>query len=131
MKIQLKNENLSWKLFTTLVLIIAYWFYLSICFGYFLAKIFYCFFDGINKPNLYKIIKFRKKFSFKNLKKIIINSILKFFSDWIKRIVEKLSLTWEATNDVITILRICSRKFKSILKFKRNFRMLRILLPTF
>lgn len=33
-------------------LIVCYWFYFNICFDYFLSKIFYDFFDSINKTSL-------------------------------------------------------------------------------
>lgn len=52
--------------------IVYYWFYLSVFFGYFLSKIFFNFFDEINKIDLSKSIQFRKKFSLKNIIKIII-----------------------------------------------------------
>ena len=59
--------------------IIYYWFYLSVCFGYFLSKIFFNFFDEINKTDFSKAIQFRKKFSFKIIIKIIITMIQSFF----------------------------------------------------
>ena len=73
MKSKLQKQNFSLKFLTPLFLIVCYWFYLNICFGYFLSKIFYDFFDSTNKTSFYKIIKFRKKFSFKNIIKIIID----------------------------------------------------------
>ena len=69
MKINLTTHNFNSKILTPLVL----WFYLNICFGYSLSKIFYDFLDQINKTDIFKSIQFRKKFSFKNLMKIIIN----------------------------------------------------------
>lgn len=44
MKNKLQNKNFSLKQLTPLVLIVCYWFYLNICLGYFLSKIFYDFF---------------------------------------------------------------------------------------
>ena len=111
--------------------IVCYWFYLNVCFGFFLSKIFYNFFDEINKASLSKIIEFRKKFNFDNIKKSVFRYILKFFKDWIKRIGQKCLLLFEAINKVIKALKICSKKFKSILKFKHNFRLLKNLLPIF
>ena len=111
--------------------IVCYWFYLNFCFGFFLSKIFYNFFDEINKASLSKIIEFRKKFNFDNIKKSVFRYILKFFKDWIKRIGQKRLLLFEAINKVIKALKICRKKFKSILKFKHNFRLLKNLLPTF
>ncbi len=73
MQIKLQNQNFSLKFLTPLFLVVCYWFYLSICFGYFLSKIFFNFFDEINKTDLSKSIQFRKKFSFKNIIKIIID----------------------------------------------------------
>ena len=40
-------------------------------------------------------------------------------------------MLFEAINKVIKALKICSKKFKSILKFKHNFRLLKNLLPIF
>jgi hypothetical protein len=111
--------------------IVCYWFYLNFCFGFFLSKIFYNFFDEINKASLSKIIEFRKKFNFDNIKKSVFRYILKFFKDWIKRIGQKRLLLFEAINKVIKALKICRKKFKSILKFKHNFRLLKNLLPIF
>ena len=111
--------------------IVCYWFYLNVCFGFFLSKIFYNFFDEINKASLSKIIEFRKKFNFDNIKKSVFRYILKFFKDWIKRIGQKCLLLFEAINKVIKALKICSKKFKSILKFKHNFRLLKNLLFIF
>jgi hypothetical protein len=72
MKPQLKNENLS-KSLTTLFLIVCSWFYISICFGYFLSKLFYNFFDKINKTSLYKIINYilKFKYNFRLLKNLL------------------------------------------------------------
>ena len=69
MKNKLQNQNFRLKFLTPLFLVVCYWFYLSICFDYFLSKIF---FDEINKTDLSKSITFRKKFSLKNIIKIII-----------------------------------------------------------
>ena len=131
MQIQLQNQNFSLKFLTPLFLVVCYWFYLNICFGYFLSKIFYNFFDDINKTSSYKIIKFRKKFNLENIKKFVFRYILKFFENWIKRIGQKFLLLIDAINKVIKALKIFRKKFKSILKFKYNFRLLKILLPIF
>ena len=92
--------------------IVCYWFYLNVCFGFFLSKIFYNFFDEINKASLSKIIEFRKKFNFDNIKKSVFRYILKFFKDWIKRIGQKCLLLFEAINKVIKALKICRKKIK-------------------
>ena len=73
MQIKLKNQNFRLKFLTPLFLVVCYWFYLSICFGYFLSKFFFNFFYEINKTDLSKSIQFRKKFSFKNITKLIID----------------------------------------------------------
>src|SRR5687768_3916046 len=111
--------------------IVYYWLYLSICFGYFLSKIFFNFFDELNKTDLSKIIQFRKKFSFKNIIKIIINFFWKLIQNWFIRIGHKFLLLIDAINKVIKALHICRKKFKSILKFKHNFRLFKNLLPIF
>jgi hypothetical protein len=131
MKFQLKNQNLNSKSLIILFSIACYWFYLSICFGYFLSKIFFNFFDEINKTDLSKSIQFRKKFSFKNIIKIIIDFFWKLIKNWFIRIGHKFLLLIDAINKVIKALKICRKKFKSILKFKHNFRLLKNLLPIF
>ena len=125
-----KLQNL--KFLTPLGLIICYWFYLNICLGYFLSKIFYNFFDEINKMDLSKSIQFRKKFSLKNIIKIIIIDFFrKLIKNWFIRIRDKFLFLIAAINKVIKALKICRKKFKSILKFKHNFRLLKNLLPIF
>lgn len=124
-----KLQNL--KFLTPLGLIICYWFYLNICLGYFLSKIFYNFFDEITKTDLSKIIQFRKKFSLKTIIKIIIDFFWKLIKNWFIRIGHKFRLLIDAINKVIKALKICRKKFKSILKFKRNFRLLKNLLLIF
>jgi len=126
MQIKLKN-----KFLTPLFLVVCYWFYFNICFGYSLSKIFYDFFDEINKTDLSKSIQFRKKFNLENIKKFVISYILKFFENWIKRIGHKFLLLIDAINKLIKALKIFRKKFKSILKFKYNFRLLKILLLIF
>ena len=114
-----------------IILIVYYWFYLSICFGYFLSKSFVNFFDEINKTDLSKSIQFRKKFSFKNIIKIIIDFFWKLIKNWFIRIGHKFLLLIDAINKVIKALKICRKKFKSILRFKHNFRLLKNLYPIF
>lgn len=111
--------------------IVFYWFYLSICFGYFSSKLFFNLFDEINKTDFSKTIQFRKKFSLENIKKINNNFFWKLIKNWVTRIVHKFLLLIYAINKVIKALKICRKKFKSILKFKHNFRLLKNLLPIF
>ena len=73
MKFQLKNKNLNLKYSIILFSIVYYYFFLSICFGYLSSKIFFNFVNEINKTDLSKSIQFRKKFSFKNITKLIID----------------------------------------------------------
>jgi hypothetical protein len=131
MQIKLQNKNFSLKFLTPLFLVVCYWFYLSICFGYFLSKIFFNFFDEINKTDLSKSIQFREKFSLKNIIKIIIDFFRKLIKNWFIRIRDKFLFLIAAINKVIKALKICRKKFKSILKFKHNFRLLKNLLPIF
>jgi hypothetical protein len=128
MQIKLQNQNFSLKFLTPLVLVVCYWFYLSICFGYFLSKFFFNFFDEINKTDLSKSIQFRKKFSLKNIIKIIIHFFRKLIKNWFIRIRDKFLFLIAAINKVIKALKIFRKKFKSILKFKHNFRLLKNLL---
>jgi hypothetical protein len=128
MQIKLQNQNFSLKFLTPLVLVVCYWFYLSICFGYFLSKFFFNFFDEINKTDLSKSIQFRKKFSLKNIIKIIIHFFRKLIKNWFIRIGDKFLFLIAAINKVIKALKIFRKKFKSILKFKHNFRLLKNLL---
>lgn len=128
MKIKLKNQDLSLKFLTPLVFGVCYWFYLSICFGYFLSKII---FTKNNETTLSKSIQFTKKFSLKNIIKIIINffcKLIKNFKNWLICIGEKYLLLIEAGKKVFKAFKIYRKKVKSILKFKRNFRLLKILL---
>lgn len=115
------------KILTPLFLVVCYWFYFSIYFGYFLSN----FFDEINKTDLSKSIQFRKKFSLKNIIKIIIDFFRKLTKNWFIRIRDKFFFLNAAINKVIKALKICRKKFKSILKFKHNFRLLKNLLPIF
>ena len=128
MAIKLQNLNFSSKFLTPLVLVVLYWFYLSISFGYFLSKFFFNFFDEINKT---KSIRLRKKLNLKNLIKIILDFFWNCLKNWVSRIRDKLFCLSAAINKVIKALKICKKKFKSILKFKRNFRLLKILLFIF
>ena len=128
MFIELKNQNFSSKFLTSLFLVICYWFYRSICFGYFLSKIFFNFFDEINETDLYKSIRLRKKLNLKNLIRIIRDFLWKFFKNWFRRIHDKFLFLSAAITKVIKALKICKKKFKSILKFKHNFRLLKNLL---
>ena len=79
--------------------IVYYWFYLSICFGY-----------EINQTDLSKSIQFRKKFSLKNIIKIIIDFFWKFIKNWFNTVepFSKLSLR--------TLEQIHPRPSKLILK---------------
>jgi hypothetical protein len=61
MKFQLNNQRLI-----VLFSVAGSGLYLSICFGYFLSKILYNFFDEINKHDISKMIQFRKKFKKSN-----------------------------------------------------------------
>jgi hypothetical protein len=122
MKSKLQNENFSLKFLTPLFLIVCYWFYLNICFGYFLSKIFYNFFDSI---------KFRKKFSFKKIIKIIIDFFWKLIKNWFIRIGHKFLLLMDAIDRLILGVSLFLKKFKSLLKFQHNFRLMKKLLPIF
>ena len=122
MKIALQNQNFSLKFLTPLFLIVCYWFYLNIYLGFFLSKIFYNFFDNI---------EFQKKFSFKNIIKIIIDFFFKLIKNWFIRIGQKSLLLNYAIDGSIRAVKIFLKKFKSLLKFKHNFRLLKKLLPIF
>lgn len=122
MSIKLINNNFSLKFLTPLFLVVCYWFYLNIYLGFLLSKIFYKFFDNI---------KFQKKFSFKNITKIIIDFFLKLFKNWFIRIGHKIMLLNAAINGLIRAVKIFLKKFKSISKFKHNFRLLKNLLAIF
>ena len=97
------------KILIILFSIVYYWFYLSIYFGYFLSKIFFNFFDEINKTNISKTIQFRKKFSFKNIIKIIIDFFWKLIKNWFIRIGHKFLLLIDAINKVIKALKFLER----------------------
>ena len=112
MKLQLENQNLNSKSLRILFSIACYWFYLSICFSYFSSKFFFNFFDEINKTDLSKSIQFRKKFSFKNIIKIIIDFFWKLIKNWFILIGHKFLLLIDAINKAIKALKICRKKFK-------------------
>lgn len=116
MQIKLKNENFSLKFLTPLFLVVWYWFYLNIYLGFFLSKIFYNFFDNI---------EFQKKFSFKNITKIILDFFWKLIKNWFIRIGHKLMLLNDAIDGLIIAVKIFLKKFKSLLKFKHNFRLVK------
>ena len=131
MKIQSQNQNSDSKSLIALFLIICSWFYFNIYLGYLLSKIFYNFIDNINKTNFCKSIKFRKKFNFKNIIKIIIDFFYKLIKNWFIRIGQKFLLLMDAIHGLIIGVQIFRKKFKSILKFKHNFRLLKNLLLIF
>lgn len=128
---EFQNKNFSLKFLIPLFLIVCYWFYMNICFGYFLSKIFYNFFDIIYSRGLSKRIKIRKKFHFKNVIKTIIDFCWKLIKNWFLRIFQKSLFLIRAFDlSGIAILTFL-KKFKSLLKFKYNFRLLKKLLLIF
>jgi hypothetical protein len=98
-KFQPNNQPLNSKSLIVLFSVAVYGLYLSICFGYFLSKILYNFFDEINKHDISKMVQFRKKFNFKKIKKFVLRYILKFFKNWINRIIDKYHLLGPATHE--------------------------------
>ncbi len=131
MTINSQNDNLCLKPLTLLILITCYWFYSSISFGYFLSKIFYNFFDIIYSRNLSKRIKIRKKFHFKNVIKTIIDFCWKLIKNWFLRIFQKSLFLIRAFDQSGIAILTFLKKFKSLLKFKYNFRLLKKLLLIF
>ena len=128
---KLQNANFNLKFLIPLFLIVCYWFYLNICFGYFLFKIFYNFFDSIHDSSLSKRTKIMKKFYFKNIIKIIIDFCWKFIKNWFIRIGRKYLLFMNAMENLLKAVSIFLKKLKSLLKFKYNFRLLKKLLLVF
>ena len=117
--IQKKSEDL-----TSLIvpfLIMGYWFYISVCFGYFLQKIVYHFLDRLNKKDPSKIIKLRKKFNFKNIIKSIFRFFFKLIKNWCTRVLEKLFLLIEMLPTFIDGLITFLKKVKSTFKSRRHF----------
>ena len=96
-----KNENFRMKFLTLLFLVVCYWFYRSICFGYFLSKLFFNFFDEINKTNIYKSIRLRKKLHLKNLIRII--------SDFLWKFINELTICKNALINVNVFKNCCSK----------------------
>ena len=68
MKITFKS-----KLSILVTSLVFYYFYTSICVGYYLGRTFFEFFDELTKNDPSKSIQLRQKFSAKNIKKIIID----------------------------------------------------------
>lgn len=107
--------------------LVSYYFYRSVYFGYYLSKIFFTFFDEINKADSSKSSKLKKKFSSENIKKTISDFFWKIFKNWYLRVVQKFVLLAKAISKVAKALKIFKRKFR-ILKFRRNLQLLKLLL---
>lgn len=132
MKRYITRQNVSSKLLTPFLLIVFYWFYTSISFGYFLSKIFYNFFDTIHKNSSSKLIQLRKKLHFENLIKTIIDFSWKSIQNWLLRIFQKSLLFIRTLDRSLTAIQIFLKKFlKSPFRFKRNFRLFKNLLNIF
>ncbi len=132
MKKEIIHQNLSSKLFTPFLLIVFYWFYTSISFGYFLSKNFYNVFDTIHKNNLSKRIQLTKKFHFKTIIKTIIDFSWKSIQNWLLRIFQKSLLFIRTLDRSLTAIQIFLKKFlKSPFRFKRNFRLFKNILNIF
>lgn len=116
-----QNKNLNWNWLITLFLIVCYFFYRSICFGYFFSKIFYDFVDSLNKTSFSETIKLRKKFNLKQIFKIIFDFFWTLFCNWLKRGWEKVTLLCDACKLTLTGI-------IAFLKFKWTFRRLQDLL---
>lgn len=128
MKKEIIHQNLSSKLFTPFLLIVFYWFYTSISFGYFLSKNFYNVFDTIHKNNLSKRIQLTKKFHFKTIIKTIIDFSWKSIQNWLLRIFQKSLLLIDGIDRSLKLIQIFFNKvLKSPFRFKRNFRLFTIL----
>ena len=108
--------------------LVGYYFYRSICLGYALADEIFEFLDEVNGNDISKSIQVRRKFSLQNIQKTIINFFRKITKGWLIRISQKFGLLTRAISKLIKGLKIFKRKFKSISKFKQNFRRLKILL---
>jgi hypothetical protein len=130
MKLQFKNPNLSESL-KTITLITFLCFYFSSYLGYFMYRLFYNLFGKVNKTNFFTAITFKNTFNFENIKKFIINYIVKSFENWVECVNEKVTLLLKAIHEVIRGLKICNKKFKPILKFKHNLLLLNDLLIIF
>lgn len=106
-----------------LFIIACYGFYLMICLGYFLSKIYYNFFHKIIFENIHRV---RNKLNLENIKKFIINYILK---NWFTRIKKKFYILIKAIIELIKGLKDFRNKFKSMLelrydRYKDNFRII-------
>ena len=108
--------------------LIGYYFYRSICLGYFIADQLFNFLDEVNEHDISKSIEVRKKFGLRNVQKTIINFLKKITKNWFLRLGRKSGLLIQGISKFIKALKISKRKFKSIFKFKRNFRILKTLL---
>lgn len=131
MKPQLQNNKLSWKTLTPLCLMVGYWFYNSISFGYFLSKIFYTILDTFHKNSLAKRGQLRKKLHLKNIIKNSIDFFWKLIQNWLIRIFEKFLLFISALDQSVQSIMIFRKRLKSLFKFQHNFRLLKYLLLVF
>lgn len=128
-----KNDSLRYKEFITLVIIICSWFYLFVCFGYYLAKLFYNSKNKVDKTSTFKSIQFRKRFNLKFVISYLFKFLKNLLINWAKRIREKYRLVRDAIYKLIKAIRIFRKKFRfrSISKYRYNFRLLKILLSIF
>ena len=126
MKLKYKSSILQFRLGFS-------WFFMNFLFGYYASKMFWNLFseNKIKKTDPCKNIQVTKKFSFKNIIKIIIKFFWKLLKNWFTHIDVKFLLLIDAINKVGQALQICKEKFTSLLKFKYNFRILKNLLPIF
>jgi hypothetical protein len=93
-------------------------FYRAICIGYCLSKIF-------NGTKFSKNLKFKEKFSINNIRKIIYNFFLNLIKNWFVKMYEKFTELINSNKKGMVAVKIVKKKFKSVFKFKRNFRLLK------
>ena len=108
--LKLKNQTITLKSFIPIVLIIFYWFYNSVCFGYFLSRIFYNIFDIMNENSISASIQLRKKLNLKNFIRTIIYCFWKFIQNWWLQFYQKFLLLWNIPNQLIKIIALFLKK---------------------
>ena len=89
MTVKLIHQNLNCKDIIILFPLFFYWLFIHVCLGYFLSQAFYRYFDSLNIKNPLKSVRFRQQINLTNLRKFLINSILKFFEIWLRRLHKK------------------------------------------
>jgi hypothetical protein len=126
-----KNKDLPLRPVTKLLLILLYWFFFNLCFGFLLSNFFHNFFYSIDETTLDKSGKSSRKLNFKKIIKIFIEFFWKRLRNWFIRICQKFLLSGKALILSGVAIKIFFKKFKSLPNFKHNFQLVKNMLLVF